>query len=119
MTPVLALWISIALGGAAQIALKLSVSGRNRPANVHGLGWWTGLLASGWFWLYVACFGIATALWLLALSDLNISYAFPLLSLNYPIVAFLARFCLKERVPASRWAAIAVICCGVILIAQS
>lgn len=119
MTAMLALWASIGIGGAAQIALKLAVSapqpatGRRDPAS------WLCLLGSGWFWLYVACFGVATGLWLLALSGLNISYAFPLLSLNYALVALLARLVLKERVLPRRWIAIAVICCGAILIAQS
>lgn len=114
-----ALWASVAFGGIAQIALKLAVSGRLGAASSNAFNWWLLLARSGWFWLYVICFGAATALWLLALSKLNISYAFPLLSAGYVFVALLARSCLGEVVSARRWFAIAVICFGVVLIARS
>lgn len=114
-----ALWVSIAIGGIAQIALKRAVSSGLAAPNPRAIEWWLGLLRSGWLWLYILCFGAATGLWLLALSGLNISYAFPLLSASYGFVALLARIWLKEPVSGSRWFAIAVICCGVILIARS
>ena len=119
MTAMSALWASVAIGGLAQIALKLSVTGALGGASPRALGWWFSLLRSGWLWLYALCFFLATGLWLLALSGLHISYAFPLLSASYVLVAVLARVCLKESVSAGRWIAIAVICCGVILIARS
>jgi drug/metabolite transporter (DMT)-like permease len=113
------LWASIAIGGIAQIALKRAVSGGLAAPNPRALGWWLGLLRSGWLWLYALCFVAATGLWLLALSGLNISYAFPMLSASYIFVAFLARIWLREPVSRRRWFAIAVICCGVIVIARS
>jgi undecaprenyl phosphate-alpha-L-ara4N flippase subunit ArnE len=119
MTALSALWLSIAIGAVAQIALKYAVSAPRRDAGPADPMWWTRLLRSGWLWLYFASFGAATALWLLALAGLNISYAFPLLSMGYVLVAVLARIFLNEAVSARRWAAIGVICCGVILIARS
>lgn len=120
MTAMLALWISVILGGIAQISLKLAVSGGALPkGDPRSIGWWLVLLRSVWLWLYIICFGGATVLWLLALSGLNISYAFPLLSASYILVALLARLFLKENVSAMRWVSISVICLGVILIAWS
>jgi drug/metabolite transporter (DMT)-like permease len=113
------LWASILIGGIAQIALKRAVTGEFATPNPRAVGWWLNLLCSGWLWLYVLCFGVATGLWLLALSELNISYAFPLLSASYGFVALLARIWLQEAVSWHRWFSIAVICCGVILIAKS
>jgi drug/metabolite transporter (DMT)-like permease len=116
---VLALWASIGIGAFAQIALKRAVSAGFGTPNPASIRWWLRLLRCGWLWLYFACFSLATALWLLALSSLNLSYAFPLLSASYVVVALLGRFWLKEIVSTRRWVAIAVICSGVILIARS
>ena len=119
MNPALsALCASVVLGGIAQIALKRAVSG-SFGTESPGVAWWLRLFRSSWLWVYAMCFGLATALWLLALSGLNISYAFPLLSASYAFVALLARVWLKEPVSTRRWLSIAVICAGVILIAQS
>ena len=119
MSALTALWASVAIGAFAQIALKSAVSGPLGGGNAAASFWWLTLLRSGWLWLYLACCGAATGLWLLALSGLNISYAFPMLSVSYVLVAVLARVFLKEAVSMRRWIAIGVICCGVILIARS
>jgi drug/metabolite transporter (DMT)-like permease len=111
------LWGSILLGGVAQILLKCGVSGAQKPKSGNPLRWWLGLLTSGWIWTWGLSFVVATVLWLLAVSQLNISYAFPLLSAGYVLVAILSRVFLGERVSWKRWGAIAVICLGVILIA--
>lgn len=120
MNPLAALWASVVLGGIAQIALKLAVSGGlTTSPNPRAIGWWLGLLGSGWLWLYLGSFGLATGLWLLALSGLNISYAFPLLSAGYILVALLARVFLRETISLKRWAGISIVCFGVLLIAWS
>jgi drug/metabolite transporter (DMT)-like permease len=119
MTALAALWCSVLLGGIAQIALKLAVGSGPATGVPRSGRWWFALLGSGWLWLYFGCFAAATALWLLALSGLSISYAFPLLSASYLLVAVLARVILRETVSFNRWLSISIICLGVILIAQS
>ena len=119
MTATMALWASVLLGGIAQIALKLSVSRGLAVVNPRSIGWWLGLVRSGWLWMYLGCFGLATGLWLLALSGLNISYAFPLLSASYILVALMARVFLGETVSSKRWLGISIVCLGVVFIALS
>ena len=117
MSPYVALWASILLGAVGQITLKRAVT--PQPGSQVKGNQWVALLGSWWLWLYAFCFGSATILWLLALSDLNISYAFPLLSVGYILVALLAQLLLGESVSTRRWVAIAVISLGVILISRS
>jgi drug/metabolite transporter (DMT)-like permease len=119
MNPHLALWLSIGLGGIAQIALKSGVGAAIGVPQPTNLTWWLQLAKSFPVWLYVACFASATGLWLIAISKLNISYAFPLLSSNFVLVAVLARFILGEVVSVRRWASIFVICVGIIVLATS
>jgi drug/metabolite transporter (DMT)-like permease len=111
MTPLTALWVSILLGACAQVFLRRGVAGHN--------GSYILLLRSGWVWAWGLCFVVATALWMIAISAMRVSYAFPLLSSGYLVVAVLSIFFLKERIPVARWAAIAVITFGVALIFRS
>ena len=115
MSPLAALWLSIILGACAQVFLRRGVAQGTNPAR----GSYLLLLRSGWVWAWGVCFVFATALWMLAISAMQVSYAFPLLSIGYLVVAVLSIVFLKERIPASRWAAIAVITIGVALIFKS
>lgn len=111
MTPTVALWISIVLGACAQVFLKRGVSPKDGTPP-SGLA----LLRSAWVLAWGASFVIATGLWLVGLSRMEISYAFPLLSMGYPIVAVLSMLFLKERVTPARWIAILIITAGVAII---
>lgn len=108
-----ALWLSIILGAGAQVFLRRGVAQREVTISA---GSYLALLRSGWVWAWGICFVFATALWMLAISTMQVSYAFPMLSIGYLLVAVLSRVFLKEHIPASRWLAIAVITLGVALI---
>ncbi|MBU8881150.1 EamA family transporter [Bacillus sp. FJAT-29790] len=64
--------------------------------------------------LYVA----ATALWLVILSKLPLSIAYPSQSISYIFGAIIAYFIFKETITATQWAGMAVIIFGVYLIAK-
>jgi drug/metabolite transporter (DMT)-like permease len=64
-------------------------------------------------------FVVATASWLVGLQRVDLSYAYPLVSLGYVLVAVLAIVFFHERIDYTRWTAIAVLSVGVILIASS
>jgi drug/metabolite transporter (DMT)-like permease len=116
MTATLALWVSIFLNGLAQVVLKKGV-GHSKEQGGASTRWWLSLLGNVWVWAWGLSFVAATALWILALSKLDISYAFPLLSTSFILVAILSRLLLGEYISRRRWIAILVICLGVILIA--
>lgn len=119
MNPNTALWASILLGGCAQVMLRKGVSGEGTKTSARSSRWWLQVIASGWVWAWAVSFVVALALWLVAVSRIDISYAFPLLSAGYVFVALLSRLLLKESIPWQRWSAIAVIAFGVILIARN
>lgn len=64
-------------------------------------------------------FGFSTILWLIVLSKLELSYAYPLVSINYVIVAFASSIFFKEKVSFKRWLSIIIICIGVVLVSTS
>jgi len=59
------------------------------------------------------------ALWLVVLSKLDISYAYPIVSINYVAIALSSKFFFREKVSFFRWASILIICFGVVLVSIS
>ena len=57
--------------------------------------------------------------WLYSLTKLDLSYAFPFLSLSFVLVTLIAWIILGENVPLLRWIGVSVICIGVFLISRS
>ena len=62
--------------------------------------------------LYVAGF----LLWLIVLSNLDLSYAYPFLALSYILVPLFSWLLLGEQIPLLRWIGIMVICGGLVLV---
>jgi multidrug transporter EmrE-like cation transporter len=67
----------------------------------------------------VVCYGVSLVVWVLGLSRVPVSIAYPMLSLGYVINAVAAWYLFGESVNATRIAGIAFIVVGVIVIARS
>jgi multidrug transporter EmrE-like cation transporter len=67
----------------------------------------------------LACYVISVGVWLLVLSRVEVSYAYPLLSIGYVVTAFAGRLFFHESIDLSRWTGIVVICLGVWLVTRS
>jgi uncharacterized membrane protein len=67
----------------------------------------------------VLCYGIALILWLGAMSTLNISFMYPLLSLAYVLTAIFALIYLKESITVLHWIGIVCIVVGCFLIVRT
>jgi drug/metabolite transporter (DMT)-like permease len=65
--------------------------------------------------VYVASLG----LWLVVLSKLDVSYAYPIVSINYVVIAIASKFFFGEKVSKLRWISILIICLGVVLVSLS
>ncbi|WP_420410463.1 transporter [Hoeflea sp.] len=72
-----------------------------------------------WVFLGLSTFVISMASHLYVLSKVELSFAYPFLSLAYVAVAVFAFFVFKEDLNTWRIAGIAFICVGTVLIAQS
>lgn len=77
------------------------------------------IVFSPWVFLGLCTFVISMASHLYVLSKVELSFAYPFLSLAYVVVAVFAYFVFKEDLNAWRIAGIAFICVGTVLIAQS
>ena len=111
--------ISIAVGG--QILLKIGIN-RIGVADFNGLDYLkqlffgvikSPLVISGLF-LYV----ISAAIWLIVLSAVDLSFAYPFIGFTYVMVLVLSKLILKEDVSPIRWAGALIITIGVIVISR-
>ena len=77
------------------------------------------IVFSPWIFFGLSVFVISMASHLYVLSKVDLSFAYPFLSLAYVAVAIFAYFVFREDLNAWRIAGIGFICVGTILIAQS
>ncbi len=67
----------------------------------------------------LSCYVISVVVWILALSRVEVSVAYPMLSIGYVVNAALAWFLFNEAVGPQRLIGIAVIIIGVVIVARS
>jgi multidrug transporter EmrE-like cation transporter len=67
----------------------------------------------------LTCYVVSVVVWILALSRVEVSIAYPMLSIGYVVNALLAWWLFGEAVTAQRMAGISVIIVGVIIVARS
>jgi drug/metabolite transporter (DMT)-like permease len=91
-------------GEVAHLNLSAIVSSLNRAFHLR------------WMWVSLGLQAVAFFSLLALLSWEDVSVAVPATALSYVIGAIGARFLLHERLGAGRWAGIALICSGVLLV---
>jgi multidrug transporter EmrE-like cation transporter len=67
----------------------------------------------------ISSYILSVVIWLIVLSKVEVSYAYPFLSIGYIIVALAGKYFFDEGVSSMRWLGILVICVGVYLITRS
>ena len=115
------LFCGVLLNALAQLGLKAAtrVSG---PLIAGDAGVWQRaltMLAVPSLWYALAAYGLSLIVWLIGLSRVPVSQAYPLLSLGYVINIGLAWWLLGELPNVQRVAGIGVIVVGVVLVARS
>jgi multidrug transporter EmrE-like cation transporter len=111
----------VLLNAAAQLCLKAGVRQIGHfdfsGANILPIGW---SIATNWPIIGgLSCYVISVVVWILALSRVQVSVAYPMLSIGYVVNALLAWQLFGEVLSAQKLAGIAVIIVGVVLVARS
>ena len=115
------LFTGVLLNAAAQLLLK---GGTNRLGVITlTAGDWAATLwrmaTEGYFVAGIACYVVSVFVWILGLSRVPVSVAYPMLSLGYVVNAIAAHYLFGEAVTAQRWLGIGSIIIGVWLVARS
>jgi multidrug transporter EmrE-like cation transporter len=111
----------VVLNSFAQLGLKMATQATGSIEGTPRGMWLAGqqLTTSVAFWLALAAYGLSVAVWLVGLSRLPVSQAYPILSIGYIIAALLAWAMLGESIDITRWAGIGLIIGGVFLVSRS
>jgi drug/metabolite transporter (DMT)-like permease len=119
------LWVisGVVLNAVAQLLLKAGASstgpiligeaGSGLARNALALAQHPAILGG------LACYAVSVVAWIVALSRVDVSIAYPMLSIGYVINALLASWLFGEDVNAQRWLGIGVIVIGVVLVGRS
>ena len=67
----------------------------------------------------MACYGVSVVVWILGLSRVPVSIAYPMLSIGYVLNALAAWYLFGESLPAQKLVGIGFIILGVILVTRS
>lgn len=79
---------------------------------------WRAKLRSPWIWLALAALGLGLVVWLLVLQRLEVSIAYPMLSLNFVLITLVARFVFHETIDRRHWLGVVLVIGGVVLLGQ-
>jgi drug/metabolite transporter (DMT)-like permease len=112
---------SSVLGVSGQILLKMGVESRG-TINLSGsdvLQSIAQFFTAPLVWLGLGCCGLATIVWLVVLSRVDLSLAYPLIALNFVLVPLLGWLFLGEQVPSWRWVGVIIVLAGVTIIART
>ena len=114
--------ICIIIGAFGQLCFKHGMSNMDK---VNGIGdlfnfnMLFGIFTNKYIIFGVFLYMCSFILWLGALSTLDLSYMYPLLSLGYVITAILAFLFLKENITLARWVGIALVVIGCFMIVRT
>ncbi len=117
----LILLIGVLLNAAAQLLLKAGVTPIGAISVDAATLWPTAgrVLSQGPIWAGLACYVVSVGIWLVALSRVDVSLAYPLLSLGYVVNAVAAWWLFGEALGPQRCAGISLILLGVFVVARS
>lgn len=115
------IFAGVLLNSAAQLMLKAGAKALGTVAVGSGAS----LLAAGWGaatqpWIIVglAFYFVSAGLWILALTRVDVTVAYPMLSMGYVIAALFAWQLFGEALTGARVAGIAIILLGVVVLAR-
>lgn len=114
-TMLLLVFISVFLAAIGQVAMKKGMDG----IDINHFIELTKILTQNYVWVGLSLYGISTIFWLVALSKLDLSYMYPMISLGYILTTIFAYGFLHENIGLYRWTGILLIIGGVILIVRS
>jgi drug/metabolite transporter (DMT)-like permease len=115
------LFTGVLLNAAAQLLLKAgtNVLGVITLTRENWLDQAARMAMQPYFIAGAVCYAVSLLVWIIGLSRVPVSIAYPMLSLGYVINAVAAHYLLGESVTLARWLGIGFIALGVWLVARS
>jgi len=106
------LLVAIIIGVVGQLLLKHGMSRHPRLRLAEILGLIRNYPVVGGF----ACYAASTLIYLQVLASIDLSIAYPTVSLGYVLVMVMSKVFFKEQIRPTQWGAVLIICAGVVLV---
>lgn len=110
--------ISISLGAFAQFLFKRGVEQIKTLAVGSSTEYVVPLLKNASIWTGLSAYGVSVLLWFYVLSKMDLSKAYPLVSMGYVITLFFGYFFLNEALTAPKCIGIGLIILGVFVLSR-
>ncbi len=115
------IFTGVMLNAAAQLLLKAGTNAIGQfafsKANILPVGWQ--LVTEQHIFGGMVCYAISLVVWIMALSRVEVSIAYPMLSVGYVVNALAAWYFFGEAVSLTRLIGIGVIILGVYIVAST
>lgn len=111
-TALLAVLLSVAFNATGQVFFKLARVDQPDAAILS-------LFFRPQIWIGLILYGLSSVVWLWVLSRAQLSYAYPILALSFPLVVGLSALIFGESISLVRWVGVGFIVLGVSLMART
>ena len=112
---------SVLLGVSGQVLLKMGVgqSGLSEKAAIGLFDIVVSVIKTPLMLLGFLLYGVASIVWVIVLSKVDLSFAYPFLAFNFILITISSRILLSETIPLFRWLGVLIICAGILVVAVS
>ncbi len=111
--------LAVVMAVAGQTVIKLGVNNAESSGFVTSSRVLATVVRSPLVLLGLLMYGVGALAWIVVLSRIDLSYAYPFLALNLVLITIVSRIVLSETIPVVRWLGILLICLGTILVGRS
>lgn len=111
--------LSVLLNCAAQLLMRKGMMVTGELGFGNFIDHIVPMLTNVWLWGMVLCYALSIVLWLIVLSRVEVSFAYPFLSVGYVVAAIAEFYLFSAPLSANRIAGIVIICIGVFFISRS
>ncbi len=112
----------VCLNSAAQLLLKAGAKAIGHVSLGSAASTWAATWAAAtqpWIMVGLACYFVSAGLWIVALTRVDVTVAYPMLSMGYVIAALLAWQLFGEQLTLTRVLGIGIILVGVVVLARA
>ncbi|MFH0777294.1 MAG: SMR family transporter [Candidatus Eisenbacteria bacterium] len=117
------IFISVLIAVCAQLTMKYGISKGHLVARLSEVSTVYAYFISAFTNPFVVCgfllYGVSSLFWLVVLGRVDLSYAYPLVSMGYVLAVLFSWLIFKEQVGAMRVVGLGIICIGVTLLSRS
>ena len=121
MATVIFLLVSVLAGVSGQLVLKRGMTqlGAQSVSATNLFEVVSRIALSPWVILGLVIYGAGTFFWLMVLSRVDLSFAYPMTSMSYILIVISSWYFLGEAISPLRIAGVSTVVAGVLLISQS